>query len=51
MIAPPFPPFWYAMPSAAIAGNSMSSCPAETYPWLVRLKTPDLSKLPVPTTQ
>ena len=51
MIAPPFPPSCDGKPSAAMAGNSRSSCLAETYPWLVRVKTPYLSKLLVPTTQ
>ena len=36
---------------AAKVGNSISSCIAEMYDWLVRLNFPVWSKLRVPTTQ
>ena len=51
MIAPPFPPSCQRKPSAAMAGKARSSCLGDTYPWLVRVKTPRWSKLRVPTTQ
>jgi hypothetical protein len=42
MMAPPFPPSRHEKPSAAMAGNSRSSCLADTYPWLVA-RRPELA--------